>query len=208
MAGLIVAITGGIASGKSEVARRFEALGVPLADADQVARDLVEPGMPAFDEIVQRFGTGILREDGRLDRAALRQLVFANVDARRNLETILHPRIRVELQRRCVEAAAPYAMTAIPLLAEGGGRVAYPWLDRILVIDLPRELQRERLLHRDGITPNLAERMLLAQVDRAQRLMIADDVIDNSGTLSALDAQVVDLHREYLRLAATRATDR
>ena len=207
MARLIVAITGGIASGKSEVARRFEVLDVPLADADQVARELVEPGMPAFDEIVQQFGSAVLHEDGRLDRPALRQLVFANDDARRELEAILHPRIRAELHRACSAAAAPYAIAAIPLLAEGGGRASYPWLDRILVIDLPRELQRERLLHRDGITPDLAERMLLAQVDRAQRLMIADDVIDNSGPLSALDAQVADLHQEYLRLAAARAAD-
>jgi dephospho-CoA kinase len=208
VAGLIVAITGGIASGKSEVARRFEALGVPLTDADRVARELVEPGMPAFDEIVQRFGIGILREDGRLDRAALRQLVFVDDDARRALEAILHPRIRAELHRACNAAAAHYAIAAIPLLAESGGRTVYPWLDRILVVDLPRELQRERLLHRDGITPELADRMLAAQVNRAQRLLIADDVIDNSGALPDLDMQVEALHRQYLRLAAAHSTDR
>lgn len=204
MARLIVAITGGIASGKSEVARRFELLGVPVADADQVARELVEPGSAALGEIVRCFGASVLRDDGCLDRVALRQRVFADNSARRALEAILHPRIRAELHRLCSEADAPYAMAAIPLLAEGGGRAAYPWLDRILVIDLPRELQRERLLRRDGIAPDLADRMLLAQVDRAQRLTIADNVIDNSGALSALDAQIAGLHREYARLAAAR----
>jgi dephospho-CoA kinase len=208
MRGLIVAITGGIASGKSEVARRFAALGVPVADADRVARELVAPGMPALDEIAQRFGPGILHPDGSLDRAGMRQRVFADAAARSTLEGILHPRIRTELHRLCGATVAPYAMAAIPLLAEIGGRTAYPWLDRILVIDVPRELQRERLLHRDGISADLAERMLLAQADRAQRLAIADDVIDNSGALSALDAQVAGLHREYLRLAAARASER
>jgi dephospho-CoA kinase len=207
VAGLIVALTGGIASGKSEVGRRFESLGIPLVDADRIARELVERGMPAFDEIVQQFGTAILKEDGGLDRAVLRQLVFANDDARRELEAILHPRIRAELHHACNTAAAPYAIAAIPLLAEGGGRIAYPWLDRILVVDLPRELQYERLLHRDGITPSLADRMLAVQVDRAQRFAIADDVIDNSGVLSALDMQVADLHRKYLQLATARSTD-
>ena len=208
MAGLIVALTGGIASGKSEVGRRFESHGVPLVDADRIAREFVERGMPAFDEIVRQFGTAILKEDGGLDRAALRQLVFADDAARRALEAILHPRIRAELRRACGAATEPYAIAAIPLLAEGGGRIAYPWLDRILVVDLPREFQRHRLLHRDGITPDLAERMLAAQVDRSQRLLIADDVIDNSGALSALDMQVESLHRHYLQLAATRSRER
>jgi dephospho-CoA kinase len=208
VAGLIVALTGGIASGKSEVGRRFESLGVPLLDADRIARDLVDRGMPAFDEILQRFGTAIVQENGDIDRARLRQLVFADDVARRALEAILHPRIRAELHRLCIAATAAYAIAAIPLLAEGGGRTAYPWLDRILVVDLPRELQRERLLRRDGITPDLAERMLAAQVDRAQRLLIADDVIDNSGAPSALDTQVEVLHRKYIELAKSRHGER
>ena len=208
MAGLIVALTGGIASGKSEIARRFESLGVAVADADQVARDLVEPGMAALGEIVQRFGAGVLDADGRLDRAAVRQRVFADEAARRELEAILHPRIRSELQRLCVAAVAPYAMAAIPLLVEGGGRAAYPWLHRILVVDLPRELQHRRLLGREGLTPQLAERMLAAQADRAARLRIADEVIDNGGTLPALDVQVDALHRQYLQLAAEQPADR
>ncbi len=208
MAGLIVALTGGIASGKSEITRRFESLGVAVADADRVARELVEPGMAALGEIVQRFGASILDADGRLDRAALRQRIFADDAARRELEAILHPRIRSELQRLCVAAVAPYALAAIPLLAEGGGRAAYPWLDRILVVDLPRELQHRRLLGREAITPELAKRMLAAQADRAARLRIADEVIDNSDTLSALDAQVDALHRQYLQRAAERSADR
>lgn len=204
MAALIVAITGGIGSGKSEVGRRFESLGAPLTDADLVARELVEPGMPALAEIAQRFGPGILRADGSLDRAALRRLVFDDERARAELEAILHPRIRTELRRICAAAQAPYALVAIPLLAEAGGRIAYPWLDRILVVDLSRESQRDRLLLRDGITPELAERMFAAQANRAARLAIADDVIDNGGSMPALDAQVDALHRRYLQLAAAR----
>lgn len=207
MAGLIIALTGGIASGKSEVGRRFERLGVPLADADRVARELVEPGKPALEEIALKFGRSILHADGSLDRAMLRRLVFSDVDARRELESILHPRIRIELQRICMMAQAPYAIAAIALLAEAGGRIAYPWIDRILVVDLSRERQSERLLRRDEITSELADRMLVAQADRAARLTIADDVIDNSGSVSALDAQVDALHRQYLRLAAARCTD-
>ncbi|PIQ38092.1 MAG: dephospho-CoA kinase [Lysobacterales bacterium CG17_big_fil_post_rev_8_21_14_2_50_64_11] len=201
MANFIVAITGGIASGKSAVGERFAALGVALADADVAARQLVEPGMPALAEIVARFGADICTDDGRLDRRALRARVFADAQARRDLEAILHPRIREQLQCECRQARSAYAMVAIPLLTEVGGRAAYPWLQRIVVVDLPEAMQLARLQARDAISAALAQQMLAAQATRSQRLALADEVIDNSGDLDALDAQVRVLHQRYLQLA-------
>jgi dephospho-CoA kinase len=202
MSGYIIGITGGVASGKSEVTRRFQSLGVFVADADQAARSAVALGSPGLDEVVATFGAGVLAADGSLDRAAMRQRVFADEDARRRLEAIVHPHVRVQLQRECAAAPGHYAIAAIPLLAEGGARAAYAWLDRILVVDAPREAQRVRLMQRDGIDTALAERMLAAQADRRQRLAIADDVIVNSGSLEALDAHVAALDARYRALAA------
>ena len=200
-----VALTGGIASGKSAVAARFAAKGVLVADADIAARAVVAPGEPALAEIASEFGADVLLADGQLDRAALRRHVFDDEPARRRLEAILHPRIRALLRDEVQHADSPYAIVAIPLLAEGGGRVAYPWLDRILVVDVAREKQVARVMQRDGIDAALADRMVAAQATRAQRLAIADDVIVNAGTLEALDDDVAALDRLYRSLAAARA---
>ncbi len=205
MARFVVAITGGIASGKSEVSHLFAEHGVAVADADVVARELVEPGQPALREIAARFGPGVVHDDGTLDRAALRQRIFDDASARRDLEAILHPRIRRALHEACDAASGAYAVTVIPLLAEGGGRSAYPWLTRILVVDAPRDAQMRRLLGRDGATPEQAERTLAAQASREARLAIADDVITNSGDLVALAPQVEALHALYTRLARETA---
>lgn len=202
MSDYIIGLTGGVASGKSEVQRRFEALGVVVADADLAARAAVEPGSDGLAEVVAAFGAEALDASGALDRAAMRRRVFADDAARRTLEAIVHPRVRAALHAQCATAAGPYAIAAIPLLAEGGGREAYPWLARILVVDVPEEVQMARLRQRDGIDQPLAERMLAAQATRAQRLAIADDVIVNNGTLDALDAHVAALDAQYLRLAA------
>ena len=199
----VVAITGGIASGKSEVSRHFEHFGIAVADADAFAHALVEPGQPALAEIVAHFGNAVLYADGRLDRATLRRRVFDDDKARRALEDILHPRIRAAMHEACIGAASAYAMAAIPLLAEIGGKAAYPWLSRILVVDAPRELQLQRMLRRDGSTIEQAERMLAAQATREARLAIADDVIDNSGPFEDLKPQVAALHQRYLELAAS-----
>ena len=204
MADYRIGLTGGIASGKSAVAARFAALGVVVVDADIAAREMVEPGQPALQEIVAAFGPGVLAEDGRLDRARLRAHVFDDTDARRRLEGILHPRIRAGLQAAADAAPGDYVLVAIPLLAEGAGRTAYPWLDRILVVDAPVALQRARLMARDGIDAALADRMLAAQADRRQRLDIADDVIVNDGALDALAEPVAALDRQYRQLAAAR----
>jgi dephospho-CoA kinase len=201
---LRVGLTGGIASGKSAVAERFAAKGIVVADADVAARAVVQPGQPALAEVAALFGADVLQADGQLDRAALRAHVFGNDEARRRLEAILHPRIRVALRATAESAASPYVIVAIPLLAEGGGRAAYPWLDRILVVDVPRDVQLARVMQRDHIDRMLAERMLAAQADRRARLAIADDVLVNVGTLLVLDAEVDALDRRYRAQAAMR----
>ncbi len=201
MSAYIVGVTGGVAAGKSSVARRFEALGVFVADADHAARAVVEPDSPGLAAVVEAFGDGVLAADGGLDRAAMRQRVFTNPEARRRLEAIIHPLVRAQLQADCAAAAGAYAIAAIPLLAEGGGRTAYPWLDRIVLVDVPVELQRARLIQRDGADPILADRMIAAQATRAERLAIADDVLVNDGTLAALDDHIAALHQRYLTLA-------
>lgn len=196
----VVALTGGVASGKSAVARRFESHGVHVYDADVAAREVVAPREPALAEIEFVFGTGVLDADGSLDRRVMRERVFADPDARRKLEAIIHPRVRAWLRRRVGMDRGPYCMLAIPLLFEN--QDDYDWVDRVLVVDAPEALQIERLMRRDGVTREAAQRVLEAQSTRAQRVAIADDVILNDGGESALDARVAALHERYLELAA------
>jgi dephospho-CoA kinase len=199
-----VAVTGGVASGKSEVTRRFERLGIAVADADIAARSAVAVGTPGLAEVVAAFGQVVLGPDGGLDRAAMRERVFADPAARRMLEQIVHPRVRALLQTQCGYASGPYAVVAIPLLTEGGGRASYPWIDRIVVVDAPLEAQRARVMQRDGSSVALADHMIAAQATRAARLAIADDVIVNTGMLEALDQHVVALDRRYRLLAGQK----
>ena len=201
MSEFIVGLTGGVASGKTAATQCFEALGVYVADADVAAREAVAPGSEGLAEVAAVFGMGVLDAGGALDRAAMRRLIFADEGARRRLEVIVHPRVRAMLRSVCEAAPGAYAVAAIPLLAEGGGREAYPWLDRILVIDVPRKTQLQRLVRRDGIDAALAEKMLAAQAGRERRLAIADDVIVNDGTLQALESQVSALHARYRAMA-------
>lgn len=205
MSDFIVGITGGVASGKSEVTRRFEALGILIADADVAAREAVAPGSPGLAELVEKFGPDMLAADGSLDRAAMRRHVFADEAARRRLEAIIHPRVRASLRLACEAAPGPYAIAAIPLLAEGGGREAYPWLSRILVVDVHVDVQRARVMARDRVDAELAQRMIAAQATREQRLAIADDIIVNDSPLERLDAHVAALDRRYRALAGASA---
>ncbi|MDV3467785.1 dephospho-CoA kinase [Stenotrophomonas sp. C3(2023)] len=205
MSGYVVGLTGGIASGKSEVSRRFEALGIVVADADLAARAVVAVGSPALARIAQRFGAQVLQADGSLDRAQLRARVFADPAERRALEAITHPAIRELMQAQCRQAESAYAIAAIPLLAEVGGRQAYPWLDRIVVVDAPVAVQHARLMQRDGADARLAQQMIDAQASREQRLALAEDVVVNDGHPDALQAQVEALHRQYLAAAAQRS---
>ena len=188
---MIIGLTGGVASGKSTVARAFEARHPGcLVDADIAARAVVEPGSDGLAAVVDRFGPAVLGADGRLDRAALRARVFTDPAERKALEALLHPRIRQWMLARAAVATTPYVVLDIPLLADGGGRATWPMLDRILVVDVPRSVQRTRLLARDGIDAALADRMIAAQATRAGRLALADDVLVNLGTLEELDAGV------------------
>jgi dephospho-CoA kinase len=197
----VVGLTGGIASGKSEVARRFQARDIAVIDADVLARDAVAPGSDGLAAVVARFGVGVVAADGQLDRAELRRLVFDDAQARAALESIVHPRVRAAVEAGCRAATSPYVIAAIPLLAEGGGRTGYPYFDRILVVDAPVATQRARLVARDGITSELADRMIAAQASRAQRLAIADDVIVNAGEREALEPAVAHLDERYRALA-------
>lgn len=202
MSSYIIGLTGGIAAGKSELSRRFEALGITVADADVAARDVVAPGSEGLARITAHFGPDILLADGQLDRAALRERIFASAQERQALEAITHPAIRQQLRATCEQATGTYAMAAIPLLAEAGGRQQYPWLDRVLVVDVPVAVQHARLLQRDGITAELADRMIAAQASREQRLALADDVVVNNGQPEHLQAKVEQLDRLYRDLAA------
>jgi dephospho-CoA kinase len=207
MAAFVVAVTGGIASGKSAVTALFASRGISVADADAIAHAIVEPGEPALAEIVARFGADLLDAQGRLQRARLRALVFADAQARAALEAITHPRIRAALQAQCRAAGSDYAIAAIPLLAEAKlpPAQAWPWLRRVLVVDAPPSVQLARLVARDDIDAGLAQRMLDAQATRAQRLALATDVIINDATLSDLERAVARLDTRYRQLAKESA---
>lgn len=201
----VIAVTGGIASGKSAVTRLFEARGVPVVDTDLLAREVVGPGTAGLAELRAAFGPAIFSADGQLDRRALRETVFAEPARRQVLESITHPRIRDLAGQRLAALKAPYALLVVPLLAEAG---RYPFIDRVLVIDVAPEVQHARLVQRDGITPALADAMIAAQATRAERLALADDVLVNEGTVAELDAAVSCLHARYQSWCAERAATR
>ena len=196
---LRVGLTGGVASGKSTVARLFAAKGVPVIDLDEVARSVVEPGQPALVAIVNEFGEGVLDAEGNLDRGALRRTVFEDTEARRRLEALLHPRILEEAVRLASSAGGPYQLIVVPLLVESG---LAGWVDRVLVVDCPVEAQLERLLARDGGDEAQARAMLASQASREQRLAVADDVILNDRDLDQLPAAVEVLDATYRAIAA------
>ncbi|HEX7340831.1 MAG TPA: dephospho-CoA kinase [Rhodanobacteraceae bacterium] len=196
-----VALTGGIAAGKSAAGRAFAACGIAVHDADVAAREVVMPGTPGLAEIVATFGVGVLDAAGQLDRRALRERVFADIGARRRLEAIVHPRVNAWLRERVQADTGPYGVLAIPLLVETWPQ--YAWVDRVAVVEAPVATRIARLMQRDGIDAAAAQRMLDAQASDAARRAIADDIIDNHGDLAALDATVGRLHRRYLKLAAT-----
>jgi len=194
-----VGLTGGIASGKSTAAKFFGALGIPILDSDQVARDVVEPGQPPLERLVDRFGRSILTADGHLDRPALREIVFSDPKARADLEALTHPAIGAAMEARSAAAGGPYQILVIPLLVE---KNLTSQVNRVLVVDCDEELQIRRLRDRDGSTPEQVQAILRAQAPRAARLKMADDVIHNDADMSAVQAQVAALHARYLELAS------
>jgi dephospho-CoA kinase len=195
---LRIGLTGGIASGKTTVAALFAELGVPVIDTDTIAREVVSPGQPALAEIVETFGTEVLGTGGQLDRSALRRLIFADTARRRQLEAILHPRIRAETLARADACRGPYHVIVVPLLLETGFASL---VDRVLVVDCPESTQRVRLAERDHESAEQIERIIGSQIARDARLQAADDVIDNAGSLTDTRRQVEALHRSYLDLA-------
>lgn len=195
---LKVGLTGGLASGKSTAARCFELLGVPVIDADQVARELTEPSHPALEQVTRAFGTAILTPDGHLNRRALARQVFQDPEARERLESILHPLIRRRMLDLMQDLQAPYCILSIPLLLETGQRTL---VDRVLVLDAPREQQVLRAMARDHRTREEVEAILASQLDRTERLRGADDILTNQRDPGALCDEVRDLHRFYISLA-------
>jgi dephospho-CoA kinase len=199
---LRVALTGGIASGKTTVANLFAALGVAVVDTDLLAREVVAPGSPLLPQIAAHFGDSVLLPDGSLNRAKLRERVFAEPAERHWLEQLTHPAIRALTDARCDSAAGRYVIIAIPLLVETQGTARF---DRVLVVDCDPSIQLARLQARDGATREQAERMLAAQATRQQRLAVADDVIRNDGDLENLRGQVEKLHGAYSNAASAQS---
>ena len=196
----VVAVTGGIASGKTTVAKLFETLGAGLVDTDEIAHALTRAGQPAVAQIGRQFGEEYLDAEGALDRARMRALVFSDADARRKLEAILHPLIRARAAARVDSSPAPYVLLVVPLLVETGGYRGL--VQRVLVVDCDEELQVTRAMRRGGLSEQQARAILASQATREQRLGAADDVITNNAGLAELADQVRQLHTRYLAMAA------
>ena len=195
----VIALTGGIGSGKSSVAAIFKELGAAIIDTDEIAHQLTAPGQPGARAINEQFGSGYLREDGALDRDRMRKLAFSDPAAKKNLEAILHPMIRAGVDAAVKAAHAPYVVIVVPLLLETG---AYRELaQRVLVIDCSEEQQIARVMRRNALAADAVRAIMASQVSRSERLKHADDIIRNQTSLAALRAEVVALHREYLELA-------
>jgi dephospho-CoA kinase len=194
---LIVGLTGGIGSGKSEVSRRFQALGITVVDADEVARQVVAPGQPALADIAKHFGSNILLPDGELDRAQLRKIIFSQPEQKRWLESLLHPLINTQIRQQLVAAQSPYVMLSSPLLLETR---QHELVDRILVIDASEALQIARASNRDANNEDQIKAIMGTQLDRNERISRSDDIIHNHGILLELDDQISKLHQQYLMM--------
>lgn len=195
---LIIGLTGGIGSGKSTVSRLFANLGIPVIDTDTIAHDLVRAGQPALKKIVETFGASILTRDGELDRTTLRALVFDDPEQRQALEAILHPLIKQSALKQIEELHSDYCLLVVPLLIEKGW---YTIVDRILVVDAPEEIQRQRVKQRNGIPDSQINAIMRQQATREQRLSHADDVIDNGKSIQHIELRVIELHQKYCDLA-------
>lgn len=195
----VIGLTGGIGSGKSYAAELFNARGAAIVDTDVIARNLTAPGGAAMAAIRATFGEGVIDVQGALDRAAMRELAFADAAQRKRLEAILHPLIRAESAAQVAAADAPYTLLAVPLLVESG--TYRDRVDRVLVVDCSEQTQVDRVVARSGLTPQAVRAIMAAQATRAERLAVADDVIDNDGDVDALRRQVAALDAAYRRLA-------
>ncbi|WP_321149559.1 dephospho-CoA kinase [Aeromonas jandaei] len=199
----VVAITGGIGSGKTTIANQFAELGIDVVDADVIAREVVEPGTPALEAIADHFGPDVITPDGQLDRRRLRERVFSDPSAKAWLNALLHPLIRSEMQRQCAAARSPYSLLVVPLLVENK---LTGLANRVLVVDVDEATQIERTCHRDGVTSEQAKAIIAAQASRSERLAAADDVIENgNGSEMAIKARILTLHGTYLAFASQQA---
>jgi len=199
---LVIAVTGGIGSGKSTVAVLFKEKGIPVIDTDQISRELVQPGTPILQQIIREFGKEYLDANGQLKRKDLGHLIFANTSARDKLEALLHPTIHSEVLKRLKKLDSPYCLILIPLLVRS--KQLYPY-DRILVVDTPPDLQIQRTTTRDKQDPDFVRQIIAIQPSRDDLLKLADDVLDNSGDLINLKAAVDRIHQHYLELAKQRS---
>ncbi|MGA9395234.1 MAG: dephospho-CoA kinase [Azonexus sp.] len=200
MSEFVVGLTGGIGSGKSAAADCFSAHGIAVVDTDALAHALTAAGGAAMPALLAEFGPEVATPDGALDRSRIRRLVFADPDARKRLEAILHPQIRVLSGERCRDAASPYVILAVPLLVESGGY--RDRCNRVVVVDCPESLQISRVMARSGLSESEVRAIMAAQASRGERLVVADDVLNNDGDLHHLEAQITGLHRKYLHLAS------
>ena len=194
----VVVLTGGIASGKTAVSDLFAKRGVPVIDTDLIAHQIVEPGQPALDQVSVEFGRDFLNAEGRLDRRKMRDAIFSNPELKTRLENILHPAIAAEASRQVALLDEPWCILVIPLLVESD---LFPWIDQVLVVDVEEEIQINRVMARDEISREQALAILNAQSSRQDRLALADDIIENSGSLEQLRTRVDQLYEQYTALA-------
>ena len=200
----VVALTGGIGSGKTAVSDMLKAHGAAVVDTDVIARELTASGGAAMPQLIEMFGPQIAAPDGSMDRTSMRKIAFSDPGARKRLEGVLHPMIRSEAARQVAAANTPYVVLVVPLLVEA--KAAYqPLLDRTLVVDCPESVQIERTMRRSNLTREEAQRILASQASRSDRLALANDVVVNDTSLDALAAAVQGLHRTYLAAAADKA---
>ena len=197
----VVVLTGGIASGKTAVSQLFAQRGVPVIDTDLIAHEIVEPGQPALERVAEVFGQEFLDQKGRLDRKKMRNAIFSDPGLKNRLEGILHPAIAARVDQRVTRIDAPWCLLVVPLLKEDG---LFPWIDHVLVVDVDESVQIERVMERDSITREQAQSILDAQPSRRERLAMADDILDNSGSLEELEAGVDELYRKYTAMAKDR----
>jgi dephospho-CoA kinase len=196
-----VGVTGGIGSGKSRAAAMFAELGADIVDTDEISHEITGIGGSAMPAVAAAFGAAMTMSDGSLDRTAMRDLVFNSPDKRKQLEDILHPRIRAEARRRVAASTAPYVLLVVPLLHETSGY--RDLIQRVLVIDCDESRQITRTMERSQLTEEAVRAIMAAQMPRQQRLALADDIVDNNGDMVHLRAQVGKLHRQYLKSAAS-----
>ena len=195
---LIIGLTGGIGSGKSVASDKFKSLGVAVVDADVASRTVVEPGKPALKEIQDHFGSGIITAEGKLDRNKLREIIATDAEERKWLESVLHPKIGEQITKEISESTSVYTLFVAPLLLETNSQEI---CSRVVVVDVPKDVQIQRTAKRDKVSSNQVEQMVAAQMKREKRLEKADDVLLNSGTIEDLEKQVEELHKKYIQMA-------